>query len=76
MIEFTGDETGVLRERPSTYHHSVLDGGSVLQSLVDVPLQWNDLSPAIANVGRDDDFCLGIVDPVPQRLAREATEHD
>ena len=50
-------------------------GQPLRQRLVRGRLQLNDVSAAPAAIGGNDDFRLGVDDPIPQRRRREPTEH-
>src|SRR5262245_1101303 len=54
----------------------VLDRWTLGHGVVGKSLEWYDLTSPIAAIRRDDrDFCR-IIDPIPQRLCREATKYD
>ena len=57
-------------------HHAVHDRGASLERLVHVGLELDLLSAAPSGVRRDAHLGLGVVNPVDQRLGREAAEDD
>jgi len=56
-------------------HDDVADRGAALEGLVGVPLERHHLAPAVAPVRGDEADRAGVVDPVAERLCREAPEH-
>ncbi len=61
------------RARLST--STLLTEGALLERLIDVLLERRPLPAAPSAVGGDTDLRFGIVDPIGQRLRREAAEH-
>ncbi len=54
----------------------VFDARGFLQRVVGHLLERNDSAAPVAAVGGDEQLCLRVVDPIAQRLGREAAEHD
>ena len=57
------------------HNHDVFDRRATIGSNIGGPLERNHRSPTPRTVLGDDHLGRGILNPVGQRLAREATEH-
>ncbi len=56
-------------------HQHFLDRLALLQRLIDILLELDDLPAPPSAVRGDTDLGFGVVDPIGQRLRREAAEH-
>ena len=55
-------------------HQHFLDRRALLQRVIDILLELDNLPATPSAVGGDTDFRFGVVDPIGQRLRREAAE--
>ena len=70
-----GEGLVALAAGAAAHHDDVPDGGAARDRLVGESLERHHAAAAVAAVGGDEHACLGVVDPVAQRLGGEAAEH-
>ncbi len=73
-LRHLGERLVALAAVPPAHDDDVLDAGAVGHRLVGDALERQDLAAAVAAVGRDQDGGRRVLDPVPERLGREAAE--